>query len=1167
MGKRPQANSEWDIKPYTVAVVATVAVALVSFALHGILGDVAAFLPFVGAVVVAAWMGGLRPGLLATVLSAFASVYLFVPPTLSLWITHVSDGVDLGVFLVIGVMVSAICEALHSARRRSETEQRQRAATLESITDGFMRLDRDWRVVYVNAEAERINQRSRSETLGKPFWELWPATIGTTLEAAYRRAVAEQVPVEFENHYEPWDRWFAIKGYPASDGGLALYFRDVTDRKKTDAFLVGQKRVLEKVATDTPLADVLAALCTIIEEQDPRLSCSLLLLDDDRKRIKVGAGPSLSPDYQRFLDGMRIEPPYLGPCGMALHTGEAVVVEDAATDTRWPASWRETVSRHGLRSCRTTPVLAPDGTTLATFAVYRQQPGDPTPSDARIITAAVHLARIAIERKRAEELVRTSEERLRIALNTGKLGSWDLDLATGHLDRSDGCSHNFGLSPDDPLTQDRLFELIHPGDRERVRASVHQAIDTGADYDAEYRTVWPNGETHWISVRGRAIYADGGQPVRMVGVTLDITERKQAEEEARKVQEIFKLVHGIGQIGHWEWNSATDENKWSPEIEALYGLAPGTFGSTYDAWARLVHPDDLPQAAAALERALETGKYFTEFRVIWPDGSIHWLEARAYVFKDDNDKLTRIMGVNMDVTERKRVEEALRESDERFRMLADNIPQLAWIADVHTDGQVNWFNQGWLEYTGTTLEEMKGSGWKAVHHPDYVERVALKFEQHVKQGLEWEDTFPLRRHDGEYRWFLSRTKVIRDDSGTVVRIFGTNTDVTQQRQMADELRRLAAELSEADRRKDEFLATLAHELRNPLAPIRNGLQLIRLANGRADVVEQARAMMERQLTQMVRLVDDLMDVSRITRGKVELRTERMELATAIHDAVEASRPLIDERGHELTVALPDQAIPLDADPTRLAQIFANLMNNAAKYSDRGARIRLTVEPRGSEVVIAVKDTGIGIPPDKLRSVFDLFTQVDRSMEQAKSGLGIGLSLVKGLVEMHGGSVEARSEGPGKGSEFIVRLPTLSAASNEGPVIEEKSGAAAAPRRRILVVDDNHDAAVSLAMMLKIMGNDTRTAHDGLEALDAAAAFRPDVILMDIGMPRLNGYEACRRIREQPGGGNVIVVAQTGWGQDDDKRQSSEAGFDFHMVKPVDPTALEKLLAGLSGVSR
>ena len=401
---------------------------------------------------------------------------------------------------------------------------------------------------------------------------------------------------------------------------------------------------------------------------------------------------------------------------------------------------------------------------------------------------------------------------------------------------------------------------------------------------------------------------------------------------------------------------------------------------------------------------------------------------------------------------------------------------------------------------------------------------------------------------------------LRGPDGAVSGILIHGVDRTDQVRAEDALK-------ESDRRKDEFLATLAHELRNPLAPLRNGLQVMKLAGGNPDVVEKSRAIMERQVGQMTHLIDDLMDLSRIGGGKIVLQRAKLGVADVIQDAVDTSRPLIDERGHALAVDVPPEPLHVDGDRTRLAQVFGNLLNNAAKYTEAGGRIRVAVERQGGDVVVAVEDNGVGIPAHLLTRVFDMFAQVDRSLEKSQGGLGIGLNIVKRLAEMHGGGIVAESGGPGAGSRFVVRLPLMSTVNAGGANDHSAAVPTAKPaRRRVLVVDDNRDGATSLAEMLGIMGNDTRTAHDGLEAVDVAGAFRPDVILMDIGMPKLNGYEACRRIRERPWGRGVVIVAQTGWGQDDDKRKSREAGFDFHLVKPVDPVALEKMLAELKAAA-
>jgi len=377
--------------------------------------------------------------------------------------------------------------------------------------------------------------------------------------------------------------------------------------------------------------------------------------------------------------------------------------------------------------------------------------------------------------------------------------------------------------------------------------------------------------------------------------------------------------------------------------------------------------------------------------------------------------------------------------------------------------------------------------------------------------------------------------------------------------MAYERLRLLERLREADRRKDEFIAMLAHELRNPLFPVRNALQLLRLADGKHDVIEAARGVMERQVAQMVRLVDDLLDVARITRGKLELRRERVELAVLVNHAVEAGRPLIEQMAHTLEIHLPSEPVYLDADAVRLTQVILNLLNNAAKYTEPGGHITLTATREEGEVAVAVRDTGIGISADMLPNVFDIFTQVEPPADRSQGGLGLGLTLVKHLAELHGGSVEATSYGTGRGSTFTVRLPVAQGAAASVDAVAPQA-VASLPGHRILIVDDNRDGANSLAMVLRMLGNHVHITYDGIAAIIAAEAFRPNLVLLDIGLPRMDGHEVCRRIREQPWGKDMVLVAVTGWGQDEDRRRSLESGFDHHLVKPVNPADLEKLLA-------
>jgi PAS domain S-box-containing protein len=530
---------------------------------------------------------------------------------------------------------------------------------------------------------------------------------------------------------------------------------------------------------------------------------------------------------------------------------------------------------------------------------------------------------------------------------------------------------------------------------------------------------------------------------------------------------------------------------------------------------------------------------------------VRYVSAVAYPLKDEVGRVQEVVLVHEDITARMRAESALRESEEKLRLLADTIPQLAWMAEP--DGYIFWYNRRWYEYTGTSPHDMEGWGWQSVHDPDMLSEVLARWKASIATGQPFDMVFPLRAADGSFRSFLTRVNPLREPGGSILYWFGTNTDISEMKRMEDALR-------EADRRKDEFLATLAHELRNPLAPIVNSLQLLKMPSIDAAMAERTRDVMERQVRHLVRLVDDLLDVARVVRGKIELRKETVDLASVVARAVETAQSSIDARGHRLELALTPQPLVVEADPVRLAQVVANLLTNSAKYTEPYGRIIVSTRPGGDEAVLSVEDNGIGIAPEVLPRVFDSFVQGDQAAARSEGGLGIGLTLVKTLVELHGGTVEGSSPGVGKGARFTIRLPLAAEQSPTAVGHRNSIPDPPAPRQRILVVDDNREAADTLAALLRLQAHDVRVAYDGLSAIEAAAAHRPTVVFLDIGMPGMDGYEAARRIRLIPGMNQATLVAVTGWGQEDDRRRSAGAGFDHHIVKPPELTALLNILA-------
>jgi len=541
------------------------------------------------------------------------------------------------------------------------------------------------------------------------------------------------------------------------------------------------------------------------------------------------------------------------------------------------------------------------------------------------------------------------------------------------------------------------------------------------------------------------------------------------------------------------------------------------------------------------------------YAFIPPQGALHVVPARDVV---GLALYVVVVAVCIGVTEALRAHHearaaALRLSDERFRHLTEAVPSIVWT--TAPDGTLTYVNRKWVEYTGLTPEEEARGQSELLLHPEDYERCMGQWKRSLREGSAYEVEVRHRRHDGLFRWFVTRAVPWKNPAGKVISWFGITTDIHEQKEMQDRLQ-------EADRRKDEFLATLAHELRNPLAPLRNSLEVVKRAGDQGESAEEARGIMERQLTQLVRLVDDLLDLSRITRGRIELRKERLDLSVAVNDALETCRPQIQERRHRLSVELPPAPVFVDADRVRLAQVFTNLLSNACKYTQPGGDLRVRASLEDGEAVVRVADGGIGIPAEVLPGIFEMFSQAVRSHAYTDGGLGIGIFLVRGLLEQHGGLIEAKSEGLGRGSEFTVRLP-MAREATPGARKDGAPGKSPTVRRRVLVADDNRDSADSLATMLSLMGHEARAAYDGPDAIQEAASYRPDFIVLDVGMPTLDGYEAARRIRSQPWSNGVVLVALTGWGQEEDRARARNAGFDFHLTKPASPDALAKLLSG------
>ncbi len=762
----------------------------------------------------------------------------------------------------------------------------------------------------------------------------------------------------------------------------------------------------------------------------------------------------------------------------------------------------------------------------------------------------------ATRRKQVEQALRLSECRYQTLLDSLDEGYCVVQM----------------LFDDDGKPYDYIFE--------QVNQAFERQTDIRNAVGRRMREIAPAHEVYWFEMYGRIVTT--GKPERFVKAAKalrrwfdvyafrigtpeekrvailfrDVTDRKQAEDALRESEQRFHHMANNAPFMVW----LTEPNVGCTFLSKSWFDFTGQ-SSNMDLsaeWADVVHPQDRPEVYRDfnMANALQTS-FRLEYRLRRRDGEYRWvLNEAAPRFSPEGHFLGHI-GSIIDITERRQAEQQQRESEKYLRTIIEQLP--AGVGVMDRNGIWTLSNSEMDRYVPKAIPSVLGSRtarWRSwdergdpVPPEQWPGKRALRGAI-VSPGMEMLYT----DDDGQESWKRVSAAPLRDTNGEVIGACSVLQDITCLMNAEQALR-------EADRRKDEFLATLAHELRNPLAPIRNGLHLLRTHAIEGDAERDVHDMLGRQVDHMVRLVDDLMEVSRISGGKVELRKEPTELNAVLRNAVETSRPLIDAGHHQLNISFPPESLMVEADPVRIAQVIANLLNNAAKYTKEGGQIWLTAQREAGDAVITVRDNGIGISAEMLEKVFDLFAQAERTYSRSQGGLGIGLTLARTLAEMHGGSVTARSRGTGMGSEFVLRLPLL---QHKSPTVVKRAirPATSLASRRFLVVDDNRDAADSLSMVLKFLGADVLTVSDGPTALAAFSTFRPHVVMLDIGMPGMDGYEVARRARQSAEGADATLIALTGWGQDEDRRRSKDAGIDHHLVKPVNIDALEQLLASV-----
>jgi PAS domain S-box-containing protein len=697
--------------------------------------------------------------------------------------------------------------------------------------------------------------------------------------------------------------------------------------------------------------------------------------------------------------------------------------------------------------------------------------------------------------------------------------------------------------------------LVHADDRAANLRAIN-SLKSGEmpAVEIENRYALKDGTLLRVKKHVSILHDESGRPARLLALVTDISAQQHVQALQQRHHDTFYRLIERNPFGVYVVDADFTLREVSLGAQSVFAKVQPLIGRDFVEVLHQLWPDPFAtEAIARFQHTLQTGQAYAAPSTVQQRQDID--DVEAYDWRIERmvlpDGRFGVVCYFYDLSARQRWETQLRESEDRFRAMADGVPLIVWVHDAA--GKLVFVNETYCSFFGVTREEMRDARWRLLTHPEDGNTYADEFMACVRERRSFHREVRVRRADRAWRWMESWAQPRFAADGAYLGHVGTSADITLRKEAEQSLR-------EADLRKNEFLATLTHELRNPLAPIRNAVQILNHPNVSQDEATLARQMIDRQSLALVRLVDDLMDVSRIAHGKLQLRREPVSLVSIIEQAVEAVRPFCDQASLQLQVKMPSRQVMVQADPLRLTQVFANVLNNACKYTEPGGHIWLVATQQGSSAQVTVRDDGIGVSPEQLPRIFEMFVQDAPALSRSKGGLGIGLALARSLVQAHGGTIEARSEGPGRGAEFIVVVPVFNATAKRNDHIAQPDHTLTpSAANRVLVVEDNPDGATSLAALLRLKGFDVTVVNDGVAALTAAADGQPDIVLLDLGLPQMNGFDVCRTLRARPEGAQATIVAISGWGQESDRRDSALAGFDAHLIKPVEIEALLRVL--------
>ncbi|MBM0741089.1 PAS domain S-box protein [Phormidium sp. CLA17] len=1055
-----------------------------------------------------------------------------------------------------------------AAKQEADAAYERISQILESMTDAFVALDCDWRVIYQNAESERINGRPKSETLGKTHWEAWSASIGTNVERQYRRAMAEQVPVHFEHHYfDPpnFDTWLEIHAYPSAQG-LGVFYRDITDRKRVEAERQQSEKALKQ--SEEKFRQLANAMPQIVWTTN-----AVGELDYVSDQWADYTGLTLEQTRGLSQENLFMHP---DDVQTSLEQWQAAL----ATETPYQAEFRLRRASDGVYHWylgRAMPIRNEEGQVIRWYG---------TSTDINV-------------QKLIELELQQANDRFELAAKAVRGLIYDVDIQTNFVARTEGLIRVLGYSlAEAEPTLDWWDRQIHVDDLQRSRAEGQAQMDQSDRYRVEYRIRHQQGHYVHVQDQGLLIRNAAGVPMRIVGSTIDISEvkrdeviRKEIEEALRHSERRYRsLIEATSQI-IWDTSAEGEFVSEQPGWSAFTG-------QTFDelkgwGWLNAIHPEDRANTAQVWTRAVTHQiVYEVEHRLQRHNGVYRNMRVKAVPVFEEDGTLREWIGVHVDITKAKRdevnrnqAETALRQSEERYRYLVESIPQLVWTAN--TDGVLLDVNQRWLDFTGLSLAQVQTEGWQVIIHPEDIAQLSECWQSAQQSGDRYQAEGRMRRADGEYRWHLHQAVAGKDELGQVVKWFGTATDIEDQKQLDHERDQILqqehharAQAEHANRMKDEFLAVLSHELRTPLNPILGWAKLLRTGKVSADKYEAAFETIERNAKLQTQLIEDLLDISRILQGKLALSIYPVDLTFMITAARETVRLAADAKRITIHTVFEPNVGTVAGDTTRLQQVVWNLLSNAIKFTPEGGRIDIRLKqvkgekirshesrnrgetsrsPLTSYAQITIRDTGKGISSDFLPHVFDYFRQADGATTRQFGGLGLGLAIVRQVVDLHGGKVFAESPGEGQGATFTVQLPllhqTAPADEDNGPsILTFKSRSLTG--LKILVVDDDADSLDFAAFILQQDGGDVITVASALEAIEVLKQSHIDVLVSDVGMPEMDGYMLIRYLKTQgPQESQIPAIALTAYAGESDHQQIIEAGFKAHVTKPVEPEQL------------